>query len=172
VIVRTIGHSTRPAAAFLELLDRHAVAGVADVRAFPRSRRHPQYDGEALARLLAAHRVRYRHFPDLGGRRKPRAESRNTAWRDPAFRAYADYMQTADFGEALADLLGFAAAQATAVMCAEATWWTCHRRLLADALVAQGVRVLHILSTADAKPHELSEFARIDDGVLTYPGLL
>jgi uncharacterized protein (DUF488 family) len=168
----TIGHSTRTAAVFLELLRAHGIVRLADIRATPHSRRHPHFDRAALSTALATRGVAYRHFPALGGRRRPAAHSVNTAWQHPAFRGYADYMQTPAFDEAIDELVGFAGTEPTAVMCAEATWWTCHRRLLADALVVRGVRVLHIASAAAAKPHELSGFARVEAARLTYPGLL
>ena len=114
----------------------------------------------------------YRHFPELGGHRRPRPDSINTAWRVEAFRGYADYMETPAFRSAVDALLAFAAGARTAVMCAEAVWWQCHRRLLADSLLVRGVPVLHILSTAAPKPHELSEFARESDSGVIYPGLL
>jgi uncharacterized protein (DUF488 family) len=170
--VYTIGHSTRTWVEFLTLLGIHRIGGVADVRVAPGSRRHPHFDRHALEAALTAHGVSYRHLAALGGRRRPRPDSVNTGWRHPAFRGYADYMQTGPFAEALEDLLRFAAAQPVAIMCAEATWWTCHRRLLADALVIRGVHVLHIASSATPKPHALSEFARVDERGLTYPGLL
>lgn len=171
-MIYTIGHSTRSADEFLHLLQTHGIALVADVRTIPRSRRHPHFESTALARFLASHGLGYRHFPELGGLRKPRPDSRNTGWRHPSFRGYADYMETAPFESGLDELAGLAAARRTAVMCAEAVWWQCHRRLLADALLVRGIPVAHILSTDPPKPHELSEFARLEGGRLTYPGLL
>lgn len=170
--IHTIGHSTRPAAVFLELLRAHHIVRLADIRAVPRSQRHPQFDRAALEASLGLNGVAYRHFPALGGRRVPSAASVNTAWRESAFRGYADYMQTPPFAQAVDELVRFAGAEPTAVMCAEATWWTCHRRLLSDALLVRGIRVLHIASAASPKPHELSQFARVDGQALTYPGLL
>ena len=171
-MIHTVGHSNRTLDAFLDLLRAHGVEQIADVRMIPHSRRHPQFAQAALAASLAGHGMAYRHFPGLGGRRTPGRDSRNTAWRHPAFRGYADYMQTAPFRESLDALLAVIGAQRTAVMCAEAVWWQCHRRLLADALLVRGVPVLHILSPAPAKPHELSQFARPDGDTVTYPGLL
>jgi uncharacterized protein (DUF488 family) len=171
-VIFTIGHSTRTADAFVDLLRTHGVRQVVDVRTVPRSSRHPHFGGDALARILAAHGLAYHHFPDLGGLRRPRADSRNTGWRHPAFRGYADHMETPAFGRALDSLVSLGAAAPTAAMCAEAVWWQCHRRLLADALVARGVPVAHILSTAPPKAHEMSGFARIEGGALSYPGLL
>ncbi|HVL67314.1 MAG TPA: DUF488 domain-containing protein [Vicinamibacterales bacterium] len=170
--VYTIGHSTHTADAFLELLQAHGIRQLADVRLIPKSSRHPHFASEPLAHTLAVHGIDYRHFPGLGGRRRPRPDSVNTAWRVEAFRGYADFMGTEAFKQALAALMGFASRAPTALMCAEAVWWQCHRRLLADALVVRGLPVRHILSAGDAKPHELSEFARIDGDEVTYPGLL
>jgi len=171
-VIYTIGHSTRSAVEFLELLEAHGIHQLADVRTIPRSKRHPQFASDALAEFLGSHGIAYRHFPGLGGLRKPRPDSENTAWRTEGFRGYADYMQTGAFREALQTLEQFAQQATTAVMCAEAVWWQCHRRLLADALLVRGVPVRHILSLGEAKPHELSEFARETGGGIIYPGLL
>jgi uncharacterized protein (DUF488 family) len=171
-VIYTIGHSTRSAEQFLDLLQAHRVRQVADVRTIPRSTRHPHFGKEALEAFLAAHEVIYRHFPALGGLRKARPDSTNTGLTNASFRGYADHMQTAAFQQALASLEEFAGAVPTAVMCAEAVWWQCHRRLLADALLVHGVPVLHIVSRTTAKPHELSGFARAHDGRVIYPGLL
>jgi uncharacterized protein (DUF488 family) len=170
--IYTVGHSTHAAEAFIQLLEQHGVKQVADVRLIPKSSRHPHFAGEALARLLEPRGIAYRHFVDLGGHRKPQANSVNTAWRVEAFRGYADYMRTDPFRKATEALLTFADAGRTTVMCAESVWWQCHRRLLSDALLVRGVPVLHILSGAAPKPHELSEFAREVDGEVIYPGLL
>lgn len=170
--IYTIGHSTHTADRFLELLREHGVRQLADVRLIPKSARHPHFARERLAPFLEANGIGYRHFADLGGHRRPRPDSPNTAWRVEAFRGYADHMATEPFRRAVEALLGFADAGRTAVMCAEAVWWRCHRRLLSDALLVRGVPVRHILSSADPKPHELSEFARERDGGVIYPGLL
>jgi uncharacterized protein (DUF488 family) len=171
-VIHTIGHSTHPIEKFIELMQAHRIEQLADVRTVPRSRRHPHFEKDALDAALALSGITYRHFPALGGLRKPRPDSINTAWRHPAFRGYADYMQTADFQAGLDALQALATAASTVVMCAEAVWWQCHRRLLADALLVRGVPVRHILSLATPKPHELSEFARERDGRVIYPGLL
>lgn len=170
--VMTIGHSTRAAEQFLALLQAHGVTGVADVRSMPRSRRHPHFSGDALAAYLPAHGIAYEHFRGLGGLRKPRPDSRNTGWTHPSFRAYADHMQSVEFRDALAALLEFARRCMVAVMCAEAQWWRCHRQLIADALVARGIEVRHIMSSRSAAPHELTAFARVDGIDVSYPGLL
>lgn len=178
-MIYTIGHSTHTAVAFLDLLRSHGVAQLADVRTVPRSKRHPHFSREALDAALAQAGIRYRHFPELGGLRKPAPASVNTGWRHPGFRGYADHMQTAAFSRGVDALLEFSRAAEdfppaarTAVMCAEAVWWQCHRRLLADALLARGIEVWHVLPPAEPKPHELSEFARVADERVTYPGLL
>lgn len=171
-MIYTIGHSTRSAEAFLGLLQAHGIERLADVRTIPKSRRHPHFAKEALEAFLASHSISYRHFPDLGGLRKPVPNSVNTALRHPSFRGYADHMQTEEFRRALLDLVQFSEDRRTAIMCAEAVWWQCHRRLLADILLVRGVPVRHILTTAEPKPHELSEFARPIDGRVIYPGLL
>lgn len=170
-VVYTIGHSVHTADNFIGLLKTHGIRHLADVRLLPGSRRHPHFSREQLASLLEVHGITYRHFPELGGRRRPRPDSINTAWRVEAFRGYADHMQTVPFRESVEDLLTLARTGATAVMCAEAKWWQCHRRLLADTLVARGIPIRHILSAAAPKSHELSEFARADGDGVTYPGV-
>ena len=169
-MIYTIGHSTRAFRQFLDLLQAHGVTRVGDVRRYPASRRHPQFAQEALARALAGVGIAYRHEADLGGRRGARRDSRNTAWRSPAFRGYADYMETAPFQEALARLIAEARTQPTAILCAEAVPWRCHRQLIADALVARGEMVGHILDAARVEPHRLSAHAQIVGGtLLRYP---
>ena len=170
-MIYTIGHSTHSADAFLALLRTHGVTQLADVRTMPMSRRHPHFNRDSLEKFLAASGIQYRHFGGLGGLRKPKRDSTNTAWKHPSFRGYADYMETEAFERAFRELVAFASEGPTAVMCAEAVWWRCHRQLLADALLVQGVPVWHILGT-DAKPHEMSAFARIRDGKVIYPALL
>jgi uncharacterized protein (DUF488 family) len=167
--VYTVGHSTRSIEEFLALLRSHAIVRLADVRSIPRSARHPQFEAAALSTSLRGAGIVYRHCPGLGGLRRPRKDSPNTAWRHPSFRGYADYMQTPAFEDALEDLLVFARADRTAVMCAEALWWRCHRRLLADVLVSRGVEVRHITSPSMTSVHELSPSARIVGGRVIYP---
>lgn len=171
-VIYTIGHSTHSADSFLAVLTAHGIRQLADVRSVPASRRHPHFCKDRLAAFLAGHGVLYQHFPQLGGLRKPRRDSGNTGWRHEGFRGYADHMQTSEFQEGIRYLGEFASVAPTTVMCAEAVWWQCHRRLLADALLVRGVPVLHILSCAAPKPHELSEFAREHLGGVIYPGLL
>lgn len=168
----TIGHSTRTADDFIALLQAHAIVQVADVRAFPMSRRLPHFNRDPLAASLAQRTIDYRHFAALGGRRRPRPDSVNGAWQHESFRGYADYMQTPEFQAALDALLAYAQSGRTAVMCAEALWWQCHRRLIADALIARNVPVFHIMSSDRAEPHELTSFAVVRDAAVTYPSLL
>lgn len=170
--IYTIGHSTRTQEVFLELLGIHGVLQVADVRSVPKSARQPHFARERMEGWLGEAGVGYRHFPALGGLRRPRPDSTNTAVRHPSFRGYADHMQTPEFHEGVDALQLFARQQPTAVMCAEAVWWQCHRRFLSDALFVRSVTVLHILSAAPPKPHELSEFGRPHHGTVIYPGLL
>lgn len=169
----TIGHSTRSIDVFISLLAENGIKAVADVRMFPGSKRYPQFNREALAGSLGESGMRYEHFAELGGRRKARADSPNTAWRHPAFRAYADHMETAEFQAGVRRLLDFSAAVgATAIMCAEAVWWRCHRALISDYLKASGTEVLHILDIGKVEPHPFTSAARIVDGKLSYRELL
>jgi len=172
VTIFTIGHSNQPLEPFLAALAAHHVQLVADVRRFPASRRHPHFAKARLEESLPAAGIAYRHFPDLGGRRTPRADSRNTAWREAGFRGYADYMETDAFTSALASLVAEAAVRATAVMCAELWWRSCHRGLIADQLKASGHEVVHIISATRSEPHPFTSAARIVDGQLTYSGLI
>lgn len=141
---------------------------MADVRRFPVSRRHPHFSRENLGRLLAPHDIGYQWLPSLGGRRSPRRDSPNSGWRQAGFRGYADYMETAEFAEALAALTSAASERRTAIMCAEALWWQCHRRLIADALLARGYDVRHIQSIDKATYHKLIPPASIRSGQLSY----
>jgi uncharacterized protein (DUF488 family) len=178
--IYTIGHSTRSVDDFVAILKSHGIVQLADIRTIPRSRRHPQFEREALRRSLADAGIDYRHMAALGGLRKPRKDSANSAWRNEGFRGYADYMETAAFAAALDDLLAWARGDAsdgrarrTAIMCAEAVWWRCHRQLVADALVARGVEVRHVVSaTTPASPHHLSDFARVEAGRVVYRRLI
>lgn len=170
-MIYTIGHSTRTLDDFIGLLTHHRISQLADVRTVPKSRRHPHFAAEALAQSLPAAGISYRHFPGLGGLRQPRKHSTNSAWRHDGFRGYADYMQTLPFEQALAELIAWATTPA-AIMCAEAVWWRCHRQLIADALVARGLEVRHIVSAASPAPHTLTDFAHVDGTHVTYPGLI
>ena len=168
--VHTIGHSTHPIEEFLDLLHSHSIAQLIDVRTIPRSRRNPQFNSEALAASLQTKGIAYKHMPALGGLRRARRDSINTAWRNASFRGYADYMQTPAFQTALQSLIDQAEAAPTAIMCAEALPWKCHRSLIADALLARGVRVLDILNPTKAAPHSLTPFAKVNGTDVTYPG--
>ena len=172
----TIGHSTRTADEFLQLLHANAIDGLADVRTIPKSRRHPHFAGEALSARLKEEGIEYRHFAMLGGLRKPRPDSPNSAWRNESFRGYADHLMTPEFAAAVDELLEFGERRRVAVMCAEAVWWQCHRMLLSDALVVRHVDVQHIMGQRGAsavQPHRLTPFAKIrDDGQVWYPGLV
>ena len=164
----TIGHSTRPIEAFIELLRWQQIELLVDVRRFPGSRRHPQFNSGVLASSLSDTGVDYRHAPELGGRRTPRRDSRNTAWRNASFRGYADYMETPEYAAALDVLLAEGARRRTAIMCAEAVWWQCHRSLIADALKVRGIEVLHILDGPKLVEHPYTPAAHIVDGRLDY----
>jgi uncharacterized protein (DUF488 family) len=167
----TVGHSSRSGEEFIELLRVHAIDAVVDVRSYPGSRRHPQFSKEELERSLSGAGILYRHEPSLGGRRKGRPDSRHTGWRTPGFRAYADHMETAEFAAGLEHLMELAASRITAIMCAEAVPWRCHRQLISDALVAGGRTVRHILDRDRWQEHELSPHAVVEpDGGLVYPG--
>jgi len=165
----TIGHSTRAIDEFISLLEENEIKLLADVRAWPGSKRYPQFNKDALAESLNAQGIRYEHFPELGGKRKSRPDSCNTAWRNASFRGYADYMETEQFQKGIERLLEVAAeAGPTAIMCAEAVWWRCHRSLIADYLKARGVEVLHILGANKVEPHPYTSAARIVGGKLSY----
>jgi uncharacterized protein (DUF488 family) len=168
--VWTVGHSTRTAAEFRTLLSAYGIELVVDVRRFPGSRRLPHFAATALERDLANAGVLYHGTPVLGGRRVPALESPNDAWRDPAFRGYADYLATDAFADGLLELLLLAHGLRTSIMCAELLWWRCHRRLIADVLVSLGISVVHIRDREFAEPHRLGPPARLDHGVLTYAG--
>jgi uncharacterized protein (DUF488 family) len=152
------------------LLSEHAIELLADVRHFPTSGRVPWATKDALPAALAPHSIAYEHFEDLGGYRKARPDSGNTAWRSSGFRGYADHMASAAFARALDRLLGLARSRRTAVLCAEAVPWRCHRSLLSDAVVARGFQVIHSLGPAKTQVHRLAPFARVHDGRVTYPG--
>ena len=159
----TIGHSTRTLDELISLLHEHDVQRLADIRRYPGSRRYPHFSKESLEKSLP---VEYVHVPELGGRRKPRAHSPNTAWRNQQFRGYADYMATPEFTKALDEMLD--STLRTAVMCAEAVPWRCHRNLVADELIHRGYEVIHILGLESSQKHKLNPKARVVDGHLVY----
>jgi uncharacterized protein (DUF488 family) len=167
----TIGHSNRDLADFLALLTENEIETLADVRRFPGSRRHPQFSQQNLAATLEKSDIAYTHFPTLGGRRSKRTStSPNSAWRVAAFAAYADYMLTDEFQTAFTELMQLAARSRTAIMCAEALPWRCHRRLIADQFIARDWTVLDVIGPQNTKPHELPAFATIANHQVTYPG--
>lgn len=167
--VLTVGHSTRTTKEFETLLIAHGVKQLADVRTIPRSRHNPQFNGDRLPRSLQRVGIRYRHMAELGGLRHARCDSINTAWRNASFRGFADYMQTPEFKTALDQLIRLAEMRRTAIMCAEAVPWRCHRSLIADALVARGIHVAEITSGTHTRPHILTAWARVVRKQVTYP---
>jgi uncharacterized protein (DUF488 family) len=184
----TIGHSTRTIDEFISLLKENKINLLADVRTWPGSKRYPHFNKDALAKSLSEQGIRYEHFPELGGKRKSKPDSRNTAWRNASFRGYADYMETEQFQNGIERLLNIAGQGAEswavaekrydgseavtpcaiAIMCAEAVWWRCHRSLIADCLKARGVEVLHVLGATKVDPHPYTPAARIVNGELSY----
>lgn len=169
--VWTVGHSNRLLGNFIELLAGERVEAVADVRRFPGSRHSPHFGSDPLGAALRAVDIEYRHFGGLGGRRTKRAEvSTNSAWRVEAFNAYADYMTSGEFIDAFSVLLELAQRQRTAIMCAEALPWRCHRRLIADQFIARGWQVWDIIGPGQVKEHALPDFAKVVGGQVTYPG--
>jgi len=168
--IYTVGHSTRSADEFRELLESFQVQLLVDVRQFPGSKRFPHFSSAGLIESLSAAGIAYRHEPDLGGRRRAQGDSPNGFWRNASFRAYADYMATPEFRSALDRLLEAADNQSTTIMCAEAVPWRCHRWLISDVLAARGLEVIHILALKSSKPHVINPNARVSlEGILTYP---
>jgi uncharacterized protein (DUF488 family) len=163
----TIGHSTRTFDEFVQLLEQNGIETVVDVRSYPGSRRYPHFGREKLAAELAGHNIDYILEKQLGGRRRARPDSRNTVWRNAAFRGYADYMDTKEFDEGIAALLELAGSNGVAIMCAEAVWWRCHRSMIADKLKSLGVTVEHIMDGGN-RMHPYTAAARIVDGKLVY----
>jgi uncharacterized protein (DUF488 family) len=168
----TVGHSTRSSEEFGEILSAHGIRVLVDVRSFPGSRRYPQFNKPALSESLSKRGIDYKHEPRLGGRRTPRADSHNTAWKNASFRAYADHMESDEFRNGVEALLELAREAQTAVMCAEALWWRCHRSLISDYLKASGHTVIHIIDAKKTEEHPFTSAARIVDGELSYRGLL
>jgi len=164
----TVGHSNRSLQAFIELLQRHGIEAIADVRRFPGSRRLPQFGSEALRGALGEQGIGYAWLEELGGRRRPREDSPNLAWRNSSFRGYADHLQSAEFDRGLKRLLEMAGRQRTALMCAEVLWWRCHRSLVSDVLQTRGFEVLHIQDEKPPAAHPFTAPARLVDGRLSY----
>jgi uncharacterized protein (DUF488 family) len=166
----TVGHSNRSFADFLAILQAHRIDRVLDVRRYPVSRKWPHFDAEPLARALSEAGIGYTGLPELGGRRKPRPDSRHTAWREDSFRGYADFMDTPEFEAALARVLELAVGERLrpALLCAEAVPWRCHRSLIADVLLARGIGVVDVLSPTSAREHTLPDFARVEGRNVVY----
>ena len=172
ITVWTVGHSTRSGEEFAQILKAHGIQVLVDVRSFPGSRRYPQFNRATLAESLQEVGIEYKHEPRLGGRRTPRKDSHNTAWKNASFRAYADHMESEEFRNGVKDLLELAKTARVAVMCAESLWWRCHRSLIADYLKAEDHSVIHILSENKTEEHPFTSAARIVDGELSYRGLI
>ena len=170
--VWTVGHSTRSGEEFVQILRAQGVEVLVDVRTYPSSRRYPQFNKAELAGLLNENQIEYKHEPRLGGRRKARTDSHNSAWRNEQFRGYADHMETEEFKAGVRELLELASDKRVAVMCAEAVWWRCHRSLISDYLKAGGHEVIHILDEKKTEEHPFTSAARIVEGELSYRGLL
>jgi uncharacterized protein (DUF488 family) len=168
-IIYTVGHTTRTLDKLVAILRAHGIERLVDVRTIPRSRHNPQFNRETLSKALNNRHLSYRHMKSLGGLRRARSDSINTGWRNVSFRGFADYMQTKPFAEALKKLIKLAAEKPTAIMCAEAVPWRCHRSLIADALTARGYQVQDILGVTSAKPHRLTPMARVHHQEVTYP---
>ena len=167
--VLTIGHSTRTIEEFLSILKAHGVQCLVDVRSIPKSRRVPQFNSDALAASLREQEIEYVHLKSLGGLRHAKKDSINTGWRNASFRGYADYMATGDFRAGVEGLMQLASAKRTAIMCAEAVPWRCHRSLIGDALLVRGVNVQDIMSASSARAHEMTAFAQVDSLQVSYP---
>lgn len=165
----TVGHSTRPLDEFVALLTGHGVTLLVDVRTVPRSRHNQQFNAQTLSARLAADHIGYNHAPGLGGFRRPVLDSPNTGWRNQSFRGYADYMQTAEFGQELLHLLELAQRERLTLMCAEAVPWRCHRSLIADALLAHDITTCEIVSPKQVRLHKLTPFARVRGTRIDYP---
>jgi uncharacterized protein (DUF488 family) len=168
----TVGHSTRSAEDFVALLKSHRIELLVDVRTVPRSRHNPQFNRDTLPETLRRAGIDYLHLAELGGLRKPRADSTNAGWRNLSFRGFADYMETPEFDKGLARLMDAAKTRRLAIMCAEAVPWRCHRSLIGDALAAGGVEVFELSSVTQAQPHRMTPFARVEGTRVSYPGVL
>lgn len=165
----TLGHSTMPIERFIALLESYGIESVVDIRTVPRSRHNPQFEGTALAASLPAAHIQYTHMKELGGLRHAHKDSPNTGWRNESFRGYADYMQTEMFQNALEELIHMSRRRRTAILCAEAVPWRCHRSLVADALSVRGVPAVEILSPANWRMHAMTPFARVEGLHISYP---
>jgi len=167
-IIYTIGHSTHSIDTFLAMLQSYKIKMLVDIRSLPGSRKFPQFDKENLQQFLPENGIEYLHMLSLGGRRKINKNSKNTRWRNASFRAYADYMETDSFKNAIVNLEQIALQQTTAYMCAEALWWRCHRSMVSDYLKAKGWTVLHIMAIGKTEAHRYTSPARIINGNVFY----
>ncbi len=170
--IYTVGHSTHTLDEFIAMLKSFQIETVVDIRSFPGSRKFPQFNKEALEISLPEHQLHYLHLKNLGGRRKANLDSKNTVWHHPAFRGYADYMETDSFKEGINELEKIALQQCTVYMCSEAVWWRCHRSMVSDYLKAEGWKVMHIMGVGKATEHPYTQPAKILNGKLTYHILL
>ena len=168
VTIYTVGHSTPTIEVFLSMLESFDIKTIVDIRRFPGSRKFPQFNQDNLKIALEEAGMQYISMLDLGGRRKPTNDSKNTIWKNESFRGYADYMETAAFENAVVKLEEIALKQTTAYMCSEAVWWRCHRSMVSDYLKAKGWTVLHIMNIAKVQKHKYTEPARIVDGKVYY----
>ena len=168
-VIYTVGHSTHSLEEFLDLLRHYSILRLVDVRTIPRSRHNPQFNKETLSTVLRNRRIGYRHMKELGGLRRARPDSPNTGWQNASFRGYADYMQTGSFAAGVGKLIQLLKEKTTAIMCAEAVPWRCHRSLIGDALVVRGIEVRDIFSLTNVRPHALTPMARVRGTAITYP---
>ncbi len=165
----TIGHSTHTIEEFIGILSAHGIEQIIDVRTIPKSRHNPQFNSDELEKSLKENGILYEHMPALGGLRHAKKDSLNMGWENASFRGFADYMQTQEFEEGLQGLIGTAGKRKTAIMCAEAVPWRCHRSLIGDALVARGIAVMDIMTKTSIKPHTITPWARVEGTSITYP---
>lgn len=166
----TIGHSTHDQPSFIKLLQQHGINLLIDIRTYPGSKRYPQYNQDQLSEGLANAGIGYEHLAELGGRRKIEAESANTNWHNPSFRAYADHMMTSEFRQGIEKLINLAKGKRAVIMCAEAGWWRCHRGLIADYLKLLGFKIIHILGIDKTEEHPFTSAATVEDEKLSYGG--
>ncbi|HEY8687963.1 MAG TPA: DUF488 domain-containing protein [Chitinophagaceae bacterium] len=167
-IIYTIGHSIRTQEEFISILQSFKIELLADIRSYPGSKRYPHFNKENLQKILPGYKIIYQHFSELGGRRKTSTDSKNTAWKNDAFRGYADYMGTEDFKKGISKLEDAALKNKTAYMCSEAVWWRCHRSMVSDYLKWKGWKVLHIMAENKSEEHPYTSPAKIVDGQLSY----
>ena len=166
----TVGHSTRKAEEFAELLKEYGIEQIADIRTIPKSAYNPQFNSHFLEKSLESLGIRYAHLEKLGGLRHAGKDSENLGWKNKSFRGFADYMQTPEFEDGINELLKISKGLKTAIMCAEAVPWRCHRSLVADALLSRGIKIIHILGKGSSKEHEMTPFAKAGSkGRITYP---